>query len=132
MKPRFIAFIPGALWFLLIYRLLTMPASNVPSWPFLDKLYFDKWVHCGLFAVLIFLFSFPFKNFFPHYNILYLLISILGLLYGIGMEYVQKYFTTDRDFEILDMVADGVGCLFGFLFIQWQLKKKNSQNRETL
>ncbi len=101
-----------------------MPASDIPSWPFLDEIQFDKMVHCGLFAVLVFLFSFPLKKNFAHLSFIYFLIAFLAVGYGIGMEYVQKYFTTDRDFDVWDMVADGTGALFGFLFIQWQLKKR--------
>jgi VanZ family protein len=126
VKPLF--FIPAILWVILIYILLTIHSSDIPDSSFLDEIQFDKWVHCGLFAVLVFLFSFPLKKKFPHYTSIYLLIAVLALGYGIGMEYVQKYFTNgDRDFDVWDMVADGVGCIFGLLFIQWQLKRKNAK-----
>ena len=105
-----------------------MPNTDIPKEPFLDSIDFDKFVHCGLFATLVFLFSFPFKTYFAKYNFLYLFIAVVALGYGIGMEYVQKYFTTDRDFDVWDMVADGAGCLLGFLFIQWQLSQKRKRS----
>jgi VanZ family protein len=101
-----------------------MPGSDIPSYPILDQIDFDKFVHCGLFACLVFLFSFPFKQRYLKLNFLYIFIAVAALAYGVGMEYVQKYFTSDRDFDVLDMVADGVGCLLGFLYIQWLLRSR--------
>jgi len=129
LKIRPLFFIPAIIWIIIIFILLTMPGSDVPEYPLLDVIQFDKWVHCGLFAALVFLCSFPLKKAFPHYAFIYLLIAILSLAYGIGMEYVQKYWKAiDRDFDVLDMAADGVGCVFGFLFIQWQLKRRNKKS----
>ncbi len=31
-------------------------------------------------------------------------------LYGIGMEYVQKYFIPGRDFDLADIIADMIGA----------------------
>jgi VanZ family protein len=101
-----------------------MHASNFPQIPLLDELNFDKVVHAGLFGGLVFLCSFPLKKTFPRFAVIYLVIAIFSTLYGVAMEYVQKYFTTDRDFDVWDMVADGTGCVIAYCFIQWQLKKK--------
>jgi len=42
-------------------------------------------------------------------------IMILGFLYGIAMELVQKYFIPFRSFDLGDILADGVGCFIGYL-----------------
>jgi len=42
-------------------------------------------------------------------------IMILGFLYGIVMELVQKYFIPFRSFDLGDILADGVGCFLGYL-----------------
>ena len=42
-------------------------------------------------------------------------IMILGFLYGIAMELVQKYFIPFRSFDLGDILADGVGCFLGYL-----------------
>jgi hypothetical protein len=124
LKTKPIYFLPAVLWIIIIYILLTMHSSDFPSSPIFDVIQLDKWVHCGLFATLVFLCSFPLKKTFSRHAIIYIVIAVLALGYGIGMEYVQKYFTNgDRDFDVWDMVADGVGSLIGFIFIQWQLKK---------
>jgi VanZ family protein len=32
-------------------------------------------------------------------------------MYGIGMEYYQKYYVPSRGFDVLDMLADAIGAL---------------------
>lgn len=124
MKPKPLYFLPAAVWAVIIYILLTMHASSLPQIPLLDELNFDKVVHAGLFGGLVFLTSFPLKKTSPRFAAIYLIIAVLSTLYGIAMEYVQKYFTTDRDFDVWDMVADGTGCVIAYFFIQWQLRKR--------
>lgn len=41
-------------------------------------------------------------------------IMIVGFVYGILMELVQKYFIPYRSFDIIDILADGVGCVMGY------------------
>jgi len=51
---------------------------------------------------------------------------IICILYGIGMEYYQKYYVTSRGFEVLDMLADAIGALCAlplFAFIGKRLFK---------
>jgi VanZ family protein len=36
---------------------------------------------------------------------------IICILYGIGMEYYQKYYVPSRGFDVLDMLADAIGAL---------------------
>lgn len=106
-----------------------MPGSDIPEFNFFDVIHFDKWVHAGLFATLTFLLSFPFKKYLPRNHFVYIAIPIAALIYGILMEFVQKYF--QRDYDVADMVADGVGCLMGYAFIQFQLSRrlKKAENK---
>ena len=46
----------------------------------------------------------------------FILIGLLWLAYGIGMEFVQKYFIPNRSFDIGDIIADGVGCAAGLVY----------------
>ncbi len=119
MKPRPIAFMLPVIWTIVIYVLLTMPNNDLPTLSFLDAIHFDKLVHAGLFAMLTFLFSWPFRKLYPAQHSLFVSIAVVALLYGIAMEYVQKYFTTDRDFDINDMFADGFGCLVGYIAVRY-------------
>ena len=130
MKIKPVYFIPAIVWFIIANILFLMPGPDVPSVSFLDEIYFDKWVHAGLFAMLTFLFSWPFRKIYPARHRLFVSIAVLALLYGITMEYVQEYFTTDRDFDFNDMLADGFGCLVGYIAARYiatriRLKEKN-------
>ena len=40
---------------------------------------------------------------------------ITGVVYGIAMEIVQKYFIPFRSFDIGDIIADAIGCVVGYL-----------------
>ena len=103
----------------LVFILLSLPGSEFPdhtSWiskimalPFSDKI-----VHMGLFGSLA-------LSLFFHFELLTnskyktdrakAIALIICILYGIGMEYYQKYFVPNRGFEVLDMLADAMGAL---------------------
>ena len=43
------------------------------------------------------------------------MLFISACLYGITMEYVQKYFIPRRDFDVEDILADVIGSALGFI-----------------
>lgn len=101
-----------------------MPSDDIPSFPFLDLIYFDKWVHAGLFGMQVILTCFPFFKSKYAARALFIKITLGVICYGIAMEYVQKYFTNgDRDFDIWDMAADCAGAITGY-FITTALYKR--------
>ncbi len=130
VKLKFSLFLPAILWLIITTVLLVLPGPDIPSVSFLNLIYFDKWVHAGLFGGMTFLFSFPFI--FKKFNAtkkLLIYIAIVCALYGVAMEYVQKYIAFERDFDYFDMVADGVGCVIGYFasaILKRRLEKKNS------
>ncbi len=123
MKLRFILFIPAIIWFIITTVLLVLPGPDIPTISFLDIIYFDKWVHAGLFGGLTLLFSYPFLKANRAAKKLLIYIAILSALYGVALEYVQKYAAIERDFDYFDMLADGVGCLISCWFCLY-LKKR--------
>lgn len=127
MKPKFSLFIPAIIWVIITTVLLVLPGPDIPSVSFLDKIYFDKWVHAGLFGGMTFLFGYPFIKNSTATKKLLIYIAIVCALYGVAMEYVQKYFAFERDFDYYDMVADGVGCIIGY-FVAIALKRKLEKN----
>jgi len=52
-----------------------------------------------------------------------LIIAILVLAYGVAMEFVQKYFTTTRTFDVTDIMADATGVIIAILIFRRNLKK---------
>jgi VanZ family protein len=55
---------------------------------------------------------------------LFILIGVFCLVYGIGMEFIQKYFITNRSFDSGDIIADGIGCVLGVFYSRKRYKKK--------
>ena len=112
--------------FVLIFILLSMPAGNTPgnNWiSYLLQLPFaDKVIHIGLFGSLAFSIFFHFEQ---YSNISFrstrskALSLIACILYGIGMEFYQKYFVPSRGFEVGDMLADAMGALLALPFFNW-------------
>lgn len=127
MKKIRPSFIPGILWFALVTFLLTLPGSAIPKEDWLGKIWFDKWVHIGLFAVMVVLWCWALlRTQSKNGNLFkaFLFCAILWFAYGIGMEFVQKYFVSNRSFDEGDIIADGLGCLAGLMFSRRRYIKK--------
>jgi VanZ family protein len=112
-------FIPGIAWFFLVLVLICIPGNEFPKTDdWLQGIYFDKWVHCGLFGMLAFLWMRPFV--FSTLSIkqkwqTILKIAILVSIWGLTTEYIQKYFISFRNFDWWDWAADSVGAIFAFV-----------------
>lgn len=116
IKPSFVF---PVLWLIISTLLLTIPGKAFPKENWLEKIWFDKWVHLGMFAIMVFLWCWAIlKMNFDKGKLkrVFLLFAILWLLYGIGMEFVQKHFVANRSFDTGDIIADGAGCLVGLLY----------------
>ncbi len=112
-------FIPGIAWFFVVLVLLCMPGKDIPGSSWLDKIYFDKWVHTGIFALLAFLFMYPITGSSLRRKEklqMYITIAIATSLWGLTTEFIQKYLVTGRSFDLLDWGADSLGALSALLF----------------
>lgn len=105
---------------ILVFLILTSPIniSNQASHWF-DGLPIDKMIHILLFGSL----ALSIFAYFQYSNILGIdtirakaLALIFCILYGIGMEYYQKYFVPSRSFDVGDMLADAMGALLALPF----------------
>ncbi len=128
-KISFKKFMPGIAWFFIIMVLTCLPGSDVPKIGWLDEIHFDKWVHIGMFALLVFLFSYPF--FKLHLSMAkkiryFLWITIVASLWGLAIEFIQKYFVAGRSFDLLDWAADSAGALVAFLYCRTRIGKSSS------
>src|SRR6185369_8782891 len=116
IKP---SFLPAILWFIVSTILLTLPGSSLPKNDWLDKIWADKWIHIGLFATMVFLWCWSMLRIYPankRLKIIFIRVAIGGLIYGIGMEFVQKYFIPFRSFDVGDIIADAAGCTVGVVY----------------
>ena len=117
-------------WFVIVTVLLTLPGTAFPQEDWLDKIWFDKWVHIGLFSIMVVLWCLSWKSSkdgnqtTTQFMRAFWTIAVIFLLYGIAMEFVQKYFIPFRSFDVSDIAADGVGCTLGAIFsIKRYIKK---------
>jgi VanZ family protein len=107
---------PPLAWFIFITILLCLPGSALPEENWFDKIWLDKWIHIGLFSIMVILWCRVY-SIKPGKKIrFFLYISLSCFLYGIMMEFAQKYLIPNRSFDLGDIAADGVGCAIGFLF----------------
>ena len=112
--------------FVLIFILLSMPSSGEPGTGWVSYLlslpFADKVIHVGLFGSLALSIFFHFEQYlntsFQSIRTKALAL-IVCVLFGIGMEFYQKYFVPSRGFETGDMLADAIGALLALPFFNW-------------
>ena len=123
MTNSFKTFIWVIFEFVLIFILLSMPSSGEPGKGWLSYLlelpFADKIIHVGLFGSL----ALSLFSHFEQYSKASFqttrtkaLSLILCIVFGIGMEFYQKYFVPSRGFEVGDMLADAMGALLALPF----------------
>jgi VanZ family protein len=124
LEKRRLAIWPALAWFLITTVLLCLPGSAFPKEHWFDKIWLDKWIHVGLFALMVFLWCKAILRGAPKRALAFRRIAFYFFLYGIVMELIQKYFIPNRSFDIGDVIADGIGCIAGlFLSMRLYIKK---------
>lgn len=116
-------------WTLLTIVLLCLPGSTIPGngIEFFDIPNFDKIVHVILFGGIVFFWG-------GHYASkgssgkgevkLLILFTILSIVLGIVLEYVQFYFIPQRSFDRGDILADAGGSLAALLWLMYLYPRK--------
>ncbi len=105
------------IYFVFISFLFFLPGSAFPKTNWLSKIWFDKWVHIGLFLVLAYLVCWAYKV--NKKNPL-LIIFIGAAVYGMGVEFIQEKFVTNRHLDLGDFAADIAGSFIGIWI--WNLR----------
>jgi VanZ family protein len=100
-------------YFSFISVLFFLPGSAFPKEDWLSKIWFDKWVHIGLFVVLSFLSCWSFLLLQKRQLFILLFITIC---YGLLVEVVQDRFISNRSYDLGDLLADTIGSSLGILF----------------
>jgi VanZ family protein len=118
MVKRFLTQHPYKLsiaWAILIFALCATPGRFIPSVSWLELLSFDKWVHAGVFFILVSLFAIAVQ---AHHQsrTAFLVYFILSVLYGGALEIMQAKVFSERSADWYDMIANTFGCLMALLF----------------
>lgn len=106
-----------AIWFLFIFILCATPGQYIPSNNWLELLSVDKLVHALIFFILTALFILTvLKN---QKSISFLAIGIIAcILYGVGLEWMQANYLTNRSADWKDIIANSFGCLMALLVLK--------------
>ena len=127
-KISYKKFIPGIAWFFVVLVLMCLPGEDLPPTDWLHINFLDKWMHICVFGLLVILFCWPFyKSVFSKKERKYYFIkfAISASIWGLAIEFIQKFFIHGRSFDLLDWAADSTGALFAYLISMYIFNKKN-------
>jgi VanZ family protein len=117
-KIPFKRFLPAVLWFVIVMVLTCMPGKDVPDISWLDSINFDKWVHMGLFGGLTFLLCWPLKTsvYSRRERVhLFIKIALVSSIWGLIVEFLQRFYIPGRDYDLWDWAADSLGSFLALL-----------------
>ncbi len=104
-------------WLLIILLLTLTPGSALPKTSlWVELLSFDKVVHFFVYSVLTLLMIIGFTKQYTYASLRRYAVAtalIVGISYGIIIEFVQLS-VPGRDLELMDMVANSIGCFLGY------------------
>lgn len=113
LKKYFGSLYVPIVWTLIVATLCFLPGSMIPDEAHFAVPQFDKFVHITIFGGFVFLWNlYEAKRVKDSGRLLrlFFLWYVLGNIYGIGSEYVQKYWIPGRDYDQADMIADMIGA----------------------
>ncbi|GEP92320.1 VanZ like family protein [Chitinophaga terrae (ex Kim and Jung 2007)] len=124
-------YLPTVIWISVVTTLCLMPGDDVPSSSFLEKIHFDKIVHFGMFAGVVFLTGWGIFKHRKHISGTTLIaLVVFAASFGLAIEFIQKYWAIGRSFDLFDLLADSLGAVFGAgflrLFINWWFKPRSA------
>jgi VanZ family protein len=100
--------------------LFCLPGSALPKEDWLSEIWFDKWVHIGIFITLLWLWCRALKL---ERSLAYIIAIVVAVAYGLSIEIIQDRLVTNRSFDLGDLLADFIGSMFGVWL--WVRRKKN-------
>jgi VanZ family protein len=109
---------------MVIFFLCMLPGSEVPT---SGQLHLDKFVHTILFGLFTFclMIGFTKQHQFSFLSSHVVIVSFFfTALYGLFIELFQEFVLNDRAFELLDIAADIIGVLIGYLCFLTVMGKK--------
>jgi hypothetical protein len=141
LNTRYFALIAAVGWFIISIILLTLPGTAFPQEDWLSKIWADKWIHIGMFALMVVLWCSAWHSLQPgrkkditatanygersrKQSRVFMIIALVFLCYGIAMEFIQLYFVANRSFDVGDIAADAIGCVAGVVFSTRRYIKK--------
>ena len=110
------------MWAAVIMLTTLLPSSSLPAVSVWALFSFDSFAHAFLFSILTFLMivglakQFSFLR-LKHSPIRYSL--FISTMFGIFIELMQHYLILGRQGDIIDVLANTIGCLLGIVLFKW-------------
>ena len=122
---------PALAWAVLIAVLCLTPGNALPTWEWADLLSVDKLVHMAMFAVMTVLLAYGLSARSAgaeKQGRILLSAALISIAYGGAMEVLQEIPVLHRRGDLVDLTANTLGALAGFL---WMRSHWNKQRRAT-
>lgn len=101
---------------ILIAIVSLMPSSGVPK---VEIKHLDKLIHFTMYFVLSINYALALSFKYKKQNFKrWVYPFLLALSYGILIEIAQECFTSTRNFDVFDILANGIGSFFGILILK--------------
>lgn len=120
---------PAILWAIFIYIICTLDFKSSNNHSTIIGIRLDKIAHFGLFLILSFTLCWGRAQQIKISKRFVILVFILSTVYGLMIEICQHYFTTTRQADIFDWIADSIGAICGIVLYLFVLKLKNLAKR---
>jgi glycopeptide antibiotics resistance protein len=125
MNIRIKSFWPGIIMLVMATVLFCLPGKEFPEQDWFAKIYLDKWIHVGLFAFLVVLWTLPFIyqiEELKRLHVIFFWVMVCFIFYGIAIEFIQGWFIPYRTFGVDDIIADTIGCGLGYFWTRRRAK----------
>lgn len=112
--------LPAIGWALFILIISLVPSDSLPEFKWINILAPDKLGHILVYAILTILLNGGLQKQYSQNKSRFkyaIWAFIASIVYGGLIETIQGTFLTDRFFDILDILANIIGCFLGFLVI---------------
>ena len=112
---RFI--LPSTIWTILVIAVSLIPSSSFDAQQFgIEGL--DKVIHLLMYTLMTLFWSTGLKRQHQSKKVrknAFLIAALGGFLISLFLEISQEYLVSSRSFDWLDLIANGIGCIFGVI-----------------
>lgn len=99
-----------------------LPSTSMPSLSIWELFSFDSFAHTFLFGMLNFLMIVGLTKQYTYIKLRHYAIRtslVISFSFGVSIELMQHFFIYGRQGDIMDVIANTIGCLLGILFFKW-------------
>mgnify|MGYP005753857415 CR=1 FL=1 len=110
------------LWAVMILLTTLLPSSSMPSLSIWELFSFDSFAHAFLFGILTFLMIVGLTKQFSYLRLRHYAIRaslFISFAFGILVELMQHFFIYGRQGDMMDVIANTIGCLLGIVLFKW-------------